>query len=311
VNEPPRYCLVVNLAAGAGRARARWRVLEAALRARGVRFDVAFTERPGDAVQLAASAARQASTTVVAVGGDGTINEVLNGLLQARPPETAGSEPPILGVLPSGTAQDFARSAGIPLTVQAAVDRLVYPRPQPCDVGRIRYPAGGVRYFANYAGVGFDAMVAAQAQRNRVGLRGALPYVLGFFTVLHGYENPQIEIALDGGPPLVAARPTNMVIVANGANYAGMLRMAPYASLTDGLLEVVIVGDVGRLELVASLPLALFGRHLGHPKVTAHRARTVTIEARPPVPIQSDGEPAGELPAAFDVLPGALRLLGA
>jgi diacylglycerol kinase family enzyme len=101
------------------------------------------------------------------------------------------------------------------------------------------------------------------------------------------------------------------VIVANGGNYAGLLRIAPAASLDDGLLDVVIIGDVGRFELLASLPLALFGRHLAHRKVATLRVRSVGVSAGEPLPVQSDGEIAGELPAEFDVIPGALRLLRA
>jgi YegS/Rv2252/BmrU family lipid kinase len=304
------YRIVVNAAAGAGRARARWPALERALRRRGVPFEAAFTSRSGDATRLATEAISRGYAGVVAVGGDGTINEVVNGLMLAG--ERSQTDPaPLLGVLPSGTAQDFARSAGIPLRAAAAIELLARPHPQPLDVGRIRFEAGGVRYFANYAGVGFDAMVAVRARRWGRVLRGALPYVVGFFAVLRGYRNQQFVLRVDDAPPLVPPRRINMIILANGANYAGVLRIAPRASLSDGQLDVVIVGDVGRLELLASLPLALFGQHVAHPKVTSLRARVVAITAAKSVPVQSDGEVAGRLPARFDVLPGALRLLGA
>jgi len=304
------YLIVVNAAAGAGRARARWPALESALRRRGVVFEAAFTSRSGDATRLAAESISRGYAGVVAVGGDGTINEVVNGLMATQ--ERVRSDPvPLLGVLPSGTAQDFARSAGIPLRAAAAIELLARPHPQPLDVGRIRFESGAVRYFANYAGVGFDAMVAVRARRWGRWLRGALPYVVGFFAALRGYRNQRFVLRVDEAPPLVPPRRINMVILANGANYAGLLRIAPGASLSDGQLDVVVVGDIGRLELLASLPLALFGRHVMHPKVTALRARVVTITAAASVPVQSDGEVAGRLPACFDVLPGALRLLGA
>ena len=250
---------------------------------------------------------------VVAVGGDGTINEVVNGLMAARARGLSWARrepPPVFGVLPSGTAQDFARSAGIPLGAAAAADCLANPRPQPIDVGRIHFASGVVRYFANYAGVGFDAMVAAQAQSWGHLLRGALPYVVGFFAVLRGYRNQRFELRVDN-TPVQPPRRVNMVILANGTSYAGMLRIAPRASLVDGLLDVIVVGDVGRLEFLVYLPLAIFGRHLGHPKVSSLRARRVAIGAATPVPVQSDGEVAGQLPAQFEVIPGALRLLGA
>ncbi|HLH21067.1 MAG TPA: diacylglycerol kinase family protein [Chloroflexota bacterium] len=308
VNGPAAAPLfVVNARAGAGRAGARWPALARELGRVGLAFEPAFTEAPGDATRLAAAAAR-AGRTVVAVGGDGTINEVVNGLMAGRAP---GAPPPVLGVLPSGTAQDFARSAGIPLAPRAAIALLVRAEPRLTDVGRIRFGSGAVRYFANYAGAGFDAMVTVRAQGWSNRWRGALAYVLGFFAVLRGYENKRFELRPDGGPPLEPPRRINMVIVANGGNYAGVLRMAPGASLDDGLLDVVVIGDVGRFELLAYLPLALFGRHLEHPKVATLRVHSVAMSAGEPLPVQSDGEIAGELPAEFDVMPGALRLLRA
>jgi diacylglycerol kinase (ATP) len=303
---PDRLLVVVNAVAGAGRAGERWREMARELSRRDLVFDATFTQAPGDAARLAEQAAREGRGAVIAVGGDGTVNEVVNGLRAAR---AAGHAPPALGVLPGGTAQDFARSVGIPLSTAAAADYLARARPRSIDVGRIRFDSGAIRYFANYAGVGFDAVVAAQVRAWGHPFRGALPYIAGFFAVLRGYENKQFSVRLDGGPPLVPARPINMVIVANGANYAGYLRMAPAASLDDGLLDVIVIGDVGRLELLTHLPLALFGRHLDHPKVSAQRARSVAMAAGEPVPVQSDGDVAGQLPAEFDVLPGALKLL--
>ncbi len=299
--------VVVNAQAGAGRTGARWPALARELTRVGLAFEPAFTDGPGDAMRLAETAAR-AGRTVVAVGGDGTINEVVNGLMAGRALEAA---PPTLGIIPSGTAQDFARSVGVPLASRAAIALLAHGEPRLTDVGRIRFPSGAVRYFANYAGAGFDAVVTARAKDWGHVLRGALAYVVGFFAVLHGYENRHIELRPNGAPPLEPAQRINMVILANGGNYAGVLRMAPDATLDDGLLDVVIIGDVGRWELLASLPLAIFGRHLTHPKVATLRVRSVAISAAEPLPVQSDGEIAGQLPAEFDVIPGALHLIRA
>jgi diacylglycerol kinase (ATP) len=300
--------MVINAVAGGGRAGSRWPALAQELDRRGLVYETAFTDAEGAAARLAEAGARDGCAAVVAVGGDGTVNEVVNGLMAAS---VAGAPPPVLGVIPSGTAQDFARSAGIPLDGRAAIDCLVGGQPRPLDVGRVHLASGAVRYFANYAGVGFDAMVAARAKAWGHPLRGALPYVVGFFAVLRGYRNKQFVVRPDGGPPFTPARRINMIILANGANYAGVMRMAPDASLDDGLLDVVVVGDVGPVELLASVPLVVLGRHLAHPKVTALRAVNVAITAAEPVLVQVDGEVAGELPATFDVIPGALRLLRA
>ena len=291
--------------AGAGRAGHRWPALARELARYRVAFEPAFTRTAGDGTRLAERAAREGRAAVVAVGGDGTVNEVVNGLMAAR---AGGRAPPALGVLPSGTAQDFARSVGIPLDPRQAVPWLARAEPRSLDVGRIRFASGAVRYFANYAGAGFDAMVAAKARAWDRRFRGALAHIVGFFAALRGYENKELTVRLDG-EPLATRRRINMVVAANGASFAGLVRLAPQASLQDGLLDVVVVGDVGRLELLTHVPRALFGRHLDHPKVTARRGRSVVLAAAEPVPVQSDGEVAGQLPAEFDVLPGALKLL--
>jgi YegS/Rv2252/BmrU family lipid kinase len=296
----------VNAAAGAGRTRNRWPQIARELDRLNLRYEARFTQGEGDATRLAEEAVRAGCSAVVAVGGDGTINEVLNGVMQAG---AEGTALPAFGVLPSGTAQDFARSAGIPLEPRQAARALASPWRHPIDVGRIRFEAGTVRYFANYAGTGFDATVAAQARSWGHRLRGAVPYVLGFFAVLRGFRNPQFVISLDGESPLNPARRASMVVVANGANYAGVLRMAPAAALDDGLLDVVVIGDISPLVLLGQLPLAIVGRHLAHPQVSAQRARSVSIQSGEPVPVQSDGELVGCLPAVFEVLPRALQLL--
>ncbi|HLI29149.1 MAG TPA: diacylglycerol kinase family protein [Chloroflexota bacterium] len=302
---PTPWLVIVNPAAGAGRGGGRWPGLAAALHRQGLSFEAVLTRAPGDAGAAAARAVRERRAVVIAAGGDGTISEVVNGLLHARPRDRPL---PALGVLPLGTAQDFARSLGLPLVPEAAVAYLRHARPTPLDVGRTRLGDGAIRYFVTYAGTGFDALVVARAQTWGPRWRGALPYVVGFFHVLRGYANQQFSLWLDG-QPLVSQRRINMIIVANGGNYAGLLRMAPGASMRDGWLDVIVIGDVGRLEFLLSVPLALSGRHLAHPKVTALRAREVVITAREPLPVQHDGEVAGPLPAHIDVLPGALPVL--
>jgi diacylglycerol kinase (ATP) len=297
--------VIVNPAAGAGRGAGRWPALATLLQRQGVAFEAVLTQAAGHAAEVAARAAREGRAVVVAAGGDGTISEVVNGLLSAQ---VAARSLPALGVLPLGTAQDFARSLGLPLTPEAAVASLVRARPAPIDVGRIRLADGAVRYFVTYAGTGFDALVVARAQAWAPRWRGAWPYIIGFFHVLRGYANRRFSVWLDG-KLLVSRRRINMVIVANGGNYAGLLRIAPSASMRDGWLDVVVVGDVGRLEFLVSLPLALIGRHLAHPKVAAFRAQHVMVAARERLPIQREGEVAGRLPASFDVLPGALPVL--
>jgi YegS/Rv2252/BmrU family lipid kinase len=302
---PTPWLVIVNPAAGGGRGGGRWPRLATALQRQGIGFEAVLTRAPGEAGAAAARATREGRAVVVAAGGDGTVSEVVNGLLHARTPERPL---PALGVLPLGTAQDFARSLGLPLAPEAAIAYLRHARPTPLDIGRTRFGDGRTRYFVTYAGTGFDALVVARAHAWAPRWRGALPYVVGFFHVLRGYANRRFSLWLDGRP-LASRRRINMIIVANGGSYAGLLRMAPGASMRDGWLDVIVIGDVGRLEFLLWLPLAVIGRHVTHPKVLVRRARHVAITAREPLPVQHDGEVAGHLPARIDILPGALPVL--
>ena len=179
------------------------------------------------------------------------------------------------------TAQDFARSAGAPLGAAAAADCLAIPRLSRSTWDVSTSPRAWYATSPITRESASTPMVAARAQSWGHLLHGALPYVVGFFAVLRGYRNQRFELRVDD-TPVEPPRRVNMVILANGTSYAGMLRIAPRASLVDGLLDVIVVGDVGRLEFLLYLPLAVFGRHLGHPKVSSLRARRVAIGAATP-----------------------------
>jgi YegS/Rv2252/BmrU family lipid kinase len=238
---------------------------------------------------------------VLAVGGDGTVNEVINGLVDA-----AGRPGAALAVVPTGRGRDVCRNLGMPLRLDGEARRLAEARGIAVDLLRADWAGGRHRYAINAAGAGFDAEVAG---RSRVGRSfGALSYLVAILTTLGRYAPRAATIALDG--TVVARGPIAAAVVANGEHYGGGMRIAPGASASDGRLNLVVLGDLGRAELIRWLPTLHSGRHLENPKVKAYTGVTVTITATapPPLPVHLDGEPEQPAPVRITVCPGALRL---
>ena len=294
---------IVNPRAGQGLRR--FSAIAARLKKAGVPFSSAATVNPGDATTLASLALGRGFRAIVCVGGDGTLNEVVNGLAT----DGAIDAGTALGIIPNGTATDFARGAGIPLNADQALARLLAGEETTVDVGRIKFGDGRARFFMNMLGAGFDAEVAGRARDVRGAISSIPAHVVGFASALAAYQNKHIAITLgakDADPVRFRA---NMVVAANGPSYAGVLRLAPAAQLDDGLLDVVVVGDVDRIELLVNLPRVFAGTHLGHEKVAIYRVPWLALESDEEAMVHADGDVLGHLPAQIDVLPRALRLI--
>lgn len=298
------FFFIVNPHAGFGGRR--FSPVAARLRQRGVPFAAAMTTGPGDARVLAQLARRGKFGAIVCVGGDGTVNEVVNGLAT---PAGRPDQRTVLGLIPSGTAQDFAKGAGIPRSPSAAVDRLLAGLPAPVDVGRIRFRDGRVHLFVNALGVGFDAEVAERAQPVRGAMSSVPAHLFGFASALAVYQNKEISIAFEDGSSQPARFRCNMVVAANGPSYAGVFRLAPAAVLDDGLLDVVVFGDIDRIEFLLHLARAFAGTHLDYPKVAMYRVSSFSLDSDEEALVQADGDVVGHLPARVDVLPRALRII--
>jgi diacylglycerol kinase (ATP) len=288
----------VNPAAGDGRTECLWPALRERLARLAFPFDVAETRGPGHAMRLAAEAARARVPLVVAVGGDGTLNEVVNGL--ASPSEEAG--PVTVGALMTGRGRDACRNLGLARDPARAARRLVEGRAVPRDLGLAVWP-GGRRLFLGCAGVGFDAEVARRAG----GRGGRLTYLRAVLDNLREYDPAPMAVTAPDGDPWTG--PAASVVVCNGAYFGGGMRIAPGARADDGLLDLVRLGDLGRLELALWLPTVYWGGHLANPKIRTRRTATVQVTAESPLPVQIDGEIGACTPLAVTVRPGALRLV--
>ena len=239
----------------------------------------------------------------MAVGGDGTLNETVNGLLRAG----GGAE---LATIPLGTGMDFVRTYGIPTKFDDAVRTAVDGGARTIDVGRVSYRrwdgAEAERYVANVGSVGMSAAVAQRANGMSKALGGKATFFYALVRVFFEWENTMVSVQLDGGEKREARM--HDVIVANGQWHGGAMHLAPDARPDDGLFDVVLIGDINKLDFVTTAPKIYSGAYLSHPKVELVRARTVAVDAPERLPIELDGEQVGTTPARFDVVADAIRV---
>jgi diacylglycerol kinase (ATP) len=296
--------VIVNPAAGAFSTRRKWPIISRLLNAIGIPFDFEYTEGVGHAIELARLAASDGYRYLVAVGGDGTVNEVANGILNSTNASTTA-----LGIVSTGTGSDFIRSVGISRDYTSACSALTSPRRLSIDVGVVEYQRQGQtlkRFFINTAGVGFDAAAVRETERLPKYFGGTIPYIVGVLRALLTYKNKPVVIRV--GDKEESYRVLD-VAVANGGYLGGGMHIAPEAELGDSLLDVVIVGDMGKLEFLKEFPKVYKGTHVSLSKVTMKKGTDINIESPEPTMVYADGELLGECPASFRVVPGALSLV--
>jgi diacylglycerol kinase (ATP) len=250
---------------------------------------------------MAADAVRGDATRLVVVGGDGSVNEVVNGVVGE-----AGVE---LAVIPRGTGWDFVRTFGIPRDLDGALDVALEGAVREIDVGAVSYRAwaGGEAkaYFANVGSAGISGAIAQRANESSKALGGKVSYYWATLAVFLGWQTGEMTVTVDD-----ERRSARMIdaMVCNGKFLGGGMMMCPDAEPDDGLFDVMLIGDVTKRDLAFVLPKTYKGRHLPHPRLELLRGRTVTVDAAEPLPIELDGEQPGTTPARFEVVPRALRL---
>lgn len=250
------------------------------------------TQRAGDGIALAAKAAQEGAVIVAAAGGDGTLNEVVNGLVGSGA---------VLGLVPLGTGNDFARCLGIGTELDRALLTLFRGIPRKIDLGLVNG-----RYFLNIAGCGFDAIVAERTNRGYRYLHGTMAYIAAIAEALVNLRPADLELTLDGEKRHARAL---MCSVANSTCYGGGMLIAPNAKVDDGLFDLCILAEAGRIEFLRAFPRVFRGTHTTHSKITMLRARAVAIVSDPPLPILIDGEVIGRTPVHFELHPGAMSVM--
>jgi diacylglycerol kinase (ATP) len=295
--------VICNPQAGGGGARKAIAEVRRHLESRELAYELLLTQGPGHATQLTRSALAEGCRFVVAFGGDGTIHEVVNGLLHDDRPVNPDA---VMGVVAAGTGSDFIRTFGIPSMPGHAVAHLDGGDSFPIDIGKVTYTQHGAtvtRYFANVAEVGLGAEVVARAGRLPRWF-GPTVYVFAFWLAIRKHKSAEVTV------DLVDRRyegPMNNLVVANGQFFGGGMKIAPRAAPTDGVFDIQIEHAKKREE-IAVMPRVYRGEHVPHPDIFEAKRVRASIDAARPLRIEADGELLGTTPASFVVLRDLIRL---
>jgi diacylglycerol kinase (ATP) len=300
------YLAIVNPAAGGGRSSKLLAPALERLRAGGVEVKVALTKKPGDATETARSAYERGIRNFIAVGGDGTAYEVVNGLFpQASLPQASAETKPTLAFLPLGTGNSFLRDFS-DRGIEHAIEAILAKRTRPVDVLRLRHRAG-VLHYINLLSMGFSADVATLRAR-RFSNWGELGYITSIFLTLARFNRRPFPIRVVGEEGFDARR-CLFLTFSNSKFTGGTMMIAPNAQVDDGFVEYVRWGPIGRLGLIRNLPTLYDGTHVKHPMAERKAVRRVEFNLDAPVDVMVDGEVFTLHCEELDVLPGALNVV--
>lgn len=294
------YCFIVNKASGNGRALKIWHQIEKKLQEKNVYYCVRLTEKQKHATLLVQELInKEKVTAIVAVGGDGTIHEVINGL--------AGTNIP-LGIIPAGSGNDFSRGLGIPLKHDKALERILNGKPKIIDIGLVNST-----YFCTVAGIGFDGEVAHATNvsiykklLNFVRL-GQISYIISAINVLFHFKPMDISLMID--KKLYKIPKVWLIAAANSPFYGGGIAICPKAESNDGLFDICIVQGMSKWEFLRIFPLAFKGNHTSSPFIKIIKGKDLEIYSPTPLMIHGDGEIIGQTPARIRIEPRALYVM--
>jgi len=300
--------VVLNPKSRNGATGKRWQSIEARIREALGPIVVETTRGPRDAERIAREGVRAGVERILVAGGDGTTGEVVTGLLDAGLGGACA-----IGLLPLGTGGDLARGLGVPRDLGAALARIAGGKTRRVDAGRAEYttPDGERRWvgFLNVASLGVSGLVTRLVNDAPKALGGRASFLIGTLRALARWQSRPVTLRLDG--EVIHAGRLHLATAANWQYFGGGMRVAARAEIDDGLLDVVIIPDLPKLELLRRFPLLYSGAHLDLASVRCLRGRCLEAEAAPgSVYTEIDGEPLGMLPARYEIVPGAITLVG-
>lgn len=300
--------VIVNPCAGNHRAGKLWPQIENRLWNIYPNLQTYLTTRRGEATDIARQSILDGFDLILALGGDGTVNEVVNGFFDRGGPIASQAS---LGIIPIGTGADFIRSLNLPRDPLEAIQKMSRAEPRLVDVGRLSCSSATgqpvVRYFINVADLGIGGAVVDHINGSSKRLGGFLTHLKSLLVTLVSYENVHVRLRIDDDfdENIVV----NSINVANGQFLGGGMWLAPEAKIDDGLFDIVIIGNLKRAEALMNIPRLYRGRLALHSKVKVMRGRRVEVTSTQEVLLEADGEAPGKLPAVFEIIPGAIKLL--
>ncbi len=303
-----KFAIIVNPRSGNGRTGKRWPQIAHRIRNEIGEFDLFKTESPSHGTELTRNALRDGYDRIVAVGGDGTYYEVVNGFFDGT--ELVNPDATLV-VLPAGSGSDLAKTLQIPRG-KDAYSVLNNESTIGCDLGRVTYQnesgEEAVAHIINVAHAGFGGAVAERINRGSKFLGGFASYLWNLLVTLKTYENPELQICIDDREITGKFKD---IIIANGRYEGGGMFTAPNAELDSGVFETFLIGDISRFEALKNIRLLYKGKLDTHPQIEYVRPKTISIESEQRVPINLDGEFSGHLPAKFEIVPQAIRIVTA
>lgn len=301
------WFVIVNPNAGRKKGEKDWLEIAALLNDAGIKFTNVFTEHPNHAVKLARKYIEAGFKKIIVVGGDGTLNEVVNGVFtQTKYP----TKDIILSMIPVGTGNDWGRSFNIPTNYKKAIELIAREKTFVQDVGKVQYISKDLlkqRHFINMAGLGFDAMVTRRTNKvKREGKSGPFSYLISLFSSLINYNHKKVKIKMDDAE--LKADVFTMSVAICRFNGGGMMQ-APNAIPDDGLFDVTVITRLSRLLVIRSVKKLYDGSFLKMPQVKTFRSQKVEIESDPPMYLETDGESLGHTPMSFEVVPLSIQVV--
>ncbi|SFB22202.1 lipid kinase, YegS/Rv2252/BmrU family [Lentibacillus halodurans] len=294
------YYFIVNNTSGGGKASEIWNHTETILQNKNIHYRVFHTQHANHGSTLVRDIIhKEKARAIIAVGGDGTVHEVINGL--------TGSSIP-LGIIPAGSGNDFCRGLGIPMKYNKALDRILQDEPKLMDVGWING-----RYFGTVAGIGFDGQVALETNKSsnkkmlNLAKIGRVSYIMNVLKVLFYYQPTNVELQVDSKQ--TKHKDVWLIAIANLPCYAGGMYICPDARNNDELFDICILKDISRWKLLRLFPSVFKGKHINHPAITITKGKKVTINSNSPITAHSDGEVIGQTPFNIRLEPLTISIL--
>lgn len=302
-----KWLVIVNPNAGNGKGKHDWDLISDFLKQEGFSYEVMFTKHKHEAIHFTVDGIASGFRKIITVGGDGTLNEVVNGVFLNK---TCPTTEIVLGFIPVGTGNDWGRMFGIPLNYEKAIKIIRENKQMLQDVGKVSFFDGSEkkeRYFINIAGLGFESVVVQKTnyQKDR-GRSGKLIYLYNLLTSLLSYKNTKAEVIIDGVKHDAEIFSLN---VGNGRYCGGGMRQTPHAIPDDGLLDVTVINGIGKFEIIRNLKILYDGSILNHPKIDGYKCKNIKVSSESVIFVEADGESLGHTPAEFSINPLSVRII--